>query len=130
MHYSRIMTPEGDHRYFASTAVFLNEVLKLAISLSFAVYDVSRNLAPSTPATVIFEQIYNSVFRGDGWKLAIPAVLNTLQSSLHYVAVSNLDPVHFQVLYQVEVRALRGAADRPLDGPFVGPGRLRVGLTV
>lgn len=106
MHYSRIMTPEGDHRYFASTAVFLNEVLKLAISLSFAVYDVSRNLAPSTPATVIFEQIYNSVFRGDGWKLAIPALLNTLQSSLHYVAVSNLDPVHFQVLYQVEVRFL------------------------
>lgn len=103
MHYSRIMAPEGDHRYFASTAVFLNEVLKLAISLSFAVYDVSRSLAPSTPATVIFQQIYNSVFRGDGWKLAIPAALNTLQSSLHYYAVGNLDPVHFQVLYQVEV---------------------------
>ena len=108
MHYSRIMTPEGDHRYFASTAVFLNEVLRLAISLSFAVYDVSRNLAPSTPATVIFEQIYNSVFRGDGWKLAVPAALNTLQSSLHYAAVSNLDAVHFQVLYQVEVRAADG----------------------
>ncbi|SPO04769.1 related to UDP N-acetylglucosamine transporter (Golgi UDP-GlcNAc transporter) [Cephalotrichum gorgonifer] len=105
MHYSRIMAPEGDHRYFASTAVFLNELLKLAISLSFALHDVSRALAPSTPATVIFQQIYNSVFRGDGWKLAIPAALNTLQNSLHYVAVSNLDAVHFQVIYQVEILA-------------------------
>jgi len=97
------MAPAGDQRYFASTAVFLNEVLKLAISLTFSIYEVSRTLAPSTPATVIFQQIYNSVFRGDGWKLAIPAALYTLQNSLHYVAVSNLDAVHFQVLYQVEV---------------------------
>ncbi|PKS11331.1 hypothetical protein jhhlp_003093 [Lomentospora prolificans] len=105
MHYSRIMTPAGDQRYFASTAVFLNEVLKLAISLTFSIYEVSRTLAPSTPATVIFQQIYNSVFRGDGWKLAIPAALYTFQNSLHYVAVSNLDAVHFQVLYQVEILA-------------------------
>ena len=45
--YARVaLAPEGDHRYFASTAVFLNEVLKLAISLSFAVYDVSRPAEP------------------------------------------------------------------------------------
>jgi len=28
MHYSRIMPSVGGHRYFASTAVFLNEVIK------------------------------------------------------------------------------------------------------
>ncbi|KAI1342970.1 nucleotide-sugar transporter [Xylariaceae sp. FL0016] len=103
MHYSRMMPPDGDHRYFTSTAVFLTEVIKLAISLTFAIYEVSRSLAPSTPATTIFEQIYNSVFSGDGWKLAIPAVLYTLQNSLQYVAVGNLDPVHFQILYQLKI---------------------------
>ncbi|KAI0477612.1 nucleotide-sugar transporter [Xylariaceae sp. FL0804] len=103
MHYSRMMPPDGDHRYFTSTVVFLTEVIKLAISLTFAIYDVSRSLAPSTPATVIFEQIYHAVFSGDGWKLAIPSVLYTLQNSLQYVAVGNLDPVHFQILSQLKI---------------------------
>ncbi|KAI0016787.1 nucleotide-sugar transporter [Xylariomycetidae sp. FL0641] len=103
MHYSRMMPPSGDHRYFTSTAVFLTEVIKLAISMTFAMYEVSRSLAPSTPATVLFEQIYRSVFSGDGWKLAIPATLYTLQNTLQYVAVGNLDPVHFQIVYQLKI---------------------------
>ena len=103
MHYSRMMLPSGDHRYFASTAIFLTELIKLAISMTFSIYEVSSSLAPSTPATVLFEQIYNQVFSGDGWKLAIPATLYTLQNTLQYVAVGNLDPVHFQILYQLKV---------------------------
>ncbi|KAI3333454.1 nucleotide-sugar transporter-domain-containing protein [Ustulina deusta] len=102
-HYSRMMPPSGDHRYFTSTAVFLTELVKLAISLTFAIYEVSRTLAPSTPATVLFLQIYNSVFMGDGWKLAIPAMLYTLQNTLQYIAVENLDPVHYQVILQLKI---------------------------
>jgi hypothetical protein len=34
MHYSRIMPLVDGQRYHASTSVFLNEVLKLGISLS------------------------------------------------------------------------------------------------
>lgn len=98
-----MMQPEGDHRYFTSTAVFLNEVIKLAISATFALYEVSGSLAPQTPATVLFEQIYHSVFSGDGWKLAIPATLYTFENTLQYVALGNLDPVHFQILYQLKV---------------------------
>jgi solute carrier family 35 (UDP-sugar transporter), member A1/2/3 len=109
MHYSRIMPPEGDHRYFASTAVFLNEVLKLAISLAFAIREASSSLAPDTPTSTMLEQIYNSVFSGDGWKLAIPAVLYTFQNTLQYVALENLDAVHFQILYQLKVgHVIRG----------------------
>lgn len=93
----------GSHRYFTSTAVFLNEVIKLALSLTIAMYDISRTLPPSTPATVLLEQLYMSVFSGDGWLLAIPAVLYTLQNSLQYIAVSNLDAVHFQILYQLKI---------------------------
>ncbi|KAI6383299.1 hypothetical protein MCOR25_000219 [Pyricularia grisea] len=103
LHYSRIMPPDGDHRYFTSTAVFLNEIIKLAISLTFALLEHSRSLAPQTPATVLFEQLYNSVFSGDGWKLIIPAALYTLQNTLVYVAVGNLDPIHFQILYQLKI---------------------------
>ncbi|KAN0098570.1 udp-galactose transporter-like protein [Hyaloscypha variabilis] len=97
------MPLSGGHRYYASTAVFLNEVIKLAVSLTIAMYDISRTLPPSTPATVLFEQLYMSVFSGDGWKLAIPATLYTLQNSLQYIAVSNLAAVHFQILYQLKI---------------------------
>ncbi|KAH7161624.1 nucleotide-sugar transporter-domain-containing protein [Dactylonectria macrodidyma] len=103
MHYSRVMPPSGDHRYFTSTAVFLNEVIKLAVSLTLAIYETSKTLAPTTPATVLFEQIYNSVFAGDGWKLAVVAAFYTLQNLLQYVAVGNLDAVHFQILYQLKI---------------------------
>ncbi|KAH8902131.1 nucleotide-sugar transporter [Coniochaeta sp. PMI_546] len=101
MHYSRIMPPQGDHRYFASTAVFLAEVLKLAVALTFAIYEVSGSLAPQTPATVMFQQIYNSVFSGDGWKLVIPATLYTLQNTLQYVALGNLDPILTTAFFSV-----------------------------
>lgn len=99
------MPSVGHHRYFTSTAVFLNEVVKLAVSLTLAMYESSQTLAPSTPATVLFEQIYNAVFAGDGWKLAVPATLYTIQNILQYTAISNLDAVHFQVLYQLKVCA-------------------------
>lgn len=109
------MPLSGGHRYFTSTAVFLNEVIKLAVSLTIAMYDISRTLPPSTPATVLFEQLYMSVFSGDGWKLAIPATLYTLQNSLQYIAVSNLAAVHFQILYQLKVEFMfygeNGSAD-------------------
>lgn len=98
------MPPSGDHRYFTSTAVLLNEVIKLAVSSTLAIYETSKTLAPSTPATVMFEQIYNAVFSDDGWKMAVPAAFYTLQNLLQYVAVGNLDAVHFQVLYQLKVR--------------------------
>ncbi|KAF5968864.1 putative UDP-galactose transporter [Fusarium bulbicola] len=94
MHYSRVMPPSGDHRYFTSTAVFLNEIIKLAVSLSLAIYDTSKTLAPTTPATVLFEQIYNSVFAGDGWKLALTAAFYTLQNMLHAVSAQGM-PHHY-----------------------------------
>ncbi|KAJ9618707.1 UDP-galactose transporter Gms1 [Taxawa tesnikishii (nom. ined.)] len=96
MHYSRIMPLVGGHRYFASTAVFLNEVIKLAFSLTMALYDLSSNMSASSSATSLFGDLAHSVFTGDSWKLAIPAMLYTLQNSLQYIAASNLDAGTFQ----------------------------------
>lgn len=97
------MTPVNGLRYFTSTAVFLNEVLKLGLSLTMALYEISRTLPPSAPATTLFGQVSNAVFTGDSWKLAIPAMLYTLQNSLQYVAISNLDAATFQVTYQLKI---------------------------
>jgi UDP-sugar transporter A1/2/3 len=103
MHYSRVMPTDGDHRYFPSTAVFLTEVLKLAVCLAILLKETAATLAPDTPPNVLVEQVYNAVFAGDGWKLAVPAAFYTLQNLLQYVAIGNLDAVQFQVLYQFKV---------------------------
>ena len=97
------MPPVGGRRYFTSTAVFLNEVLKLAICLTIALYDISRTLSPSVPATTLFTSLTSAVFTGDSWKLAIPASLYTLQNSLQYIAISNLDAATMQVTYQFKI---------------------------
>ena len=103
MHYSRIMPLVGGQRYLASTAVFLNELFKLAISLSMALYDLSATFPASSTATALFSELFRQVFTGDSWKLAIPAMLYTLQNSLQYIAVSNLDAATFQVTYQLKI---------------------------
>lgn len=97
------MRPDGDHRYFTSTAVFLTELIKLSVCLAIALHETRKTLAPSTPASVVCEQVYNAVFAGDGWKLAVTASFYTLQNLLQYVAIGNLDAVQFQVLYQLKI---------------------------
>ena len=93
----------GGHRYFTSTAVFLNEVIKLGVCLTVALYDISQTFSPSMTATSLFSTLTSAVFTGDSWKLAIPAGLYTLQNSLQYIALSNLDAATLQVTYQLKI---------------------------
>ncbi|CAG8932591.1 unnamed protein product [Penicillium salamii] len=104
-HYSRVMPPAGGKRYLTSTAVFLVEVVKLAISLTMALYDVSKTAPPSMPATSLFFSLTSAVFSGDSWKLAIPASLDVLSNSLLYIALSNLQAATFQVTFQLKFLA-------------------------
>ena len=90
-------------RYLTSTAVFMNEVLKLTVCLTFSLYEIARTMSPSMPATSLFSGVLGTVFTGDSWKLAIPASLYVLQNSLQYIAISNLDSVTFQVIYQFKI---------------------------
>ncbi|KAJ5679817.1 Nucleotide-sugar transporter [Penicillium macrosclerotiorum] len=96
------MPPAGGKRYLTSTAVFVSEVVKLAVALTMALYDVSKTAPPSMPATSLFFSLTSAVFSGDSWKLAIPAGLGVLSNSLQYIALSNLRPAVFMVTYQLQ----------------------------
>lgn len=98
------MPPVNGQRYYASTAVLLNEVIKLAISLTMALYEIMTNPKASDASMMdIFEELAAAVFTGDSWKMAIPAVLYTLQNSLQYIAAGNLDAATFQVTSQLKI---------------------------
>lgn len=99
------MPPINGQRYHASTAIFLNEVLKLAISLTLALYEVMTSPQASQTTTImgIFEELASAVFTGDSWKMAMPAMLYTMQNSLQYIAAGNLDAATFQVTSQLKI---------------------------
>ena len=97
------MPVPGGQRYIASTAIFMTEVLKLTICLTASLYELSRTISPSLPATSLFSGVTSAVFTGDSWKLAIPASLYVLQNSLQFVAISNLDAATYQVTYQFKI---------------------------
>lgn len=97
------MPVPGGHRYLPSTAVFLVELLKLAVCLTLALYEVSLTVPRSTSATALFTIMGNAIFSGDSWQMAIPAFLYTLANSLQYVGITNLDAATFQVTYQLKI---------------------------
>ncbi|KAK9366255.1 hypothetical protein V1509DRAFT_641920 [Lipomyces kononenkoae] len=102
LHYSRVKNSTPGERYFASTAVLLVEVVKLIVSLCLTAYEISRTRrvkAASDLPTLVFW----SLFSNGSWRLILPAALYTLQNSLVYVAISNLEVVTFQVTYQLKI---------------------------
>lgn len=103
MHYSRIMPSTSKFRYFTSTAVLLNEIIKLSICVAVAFYERRQRDGPYATTATTIRNLYRDVFADDSWKVAIPAALYTLQNTLQYVAVSNLDAATFQVTYQLKI---------------------------
>lgn len=102
MHHS-LSSPAGTQpRYRASTAVLLVEAVKLVASLALATYDTYTSY-PSGPSSRLLGHLRNSIFSRDSWKLVVPAALYTLQNSMVYTAISNLDAVTFQVTYQLKI---------------------------
>ncbi|KAL1956283.1 hypothetical protein VTO42DRAFT_7456 [Malbranchea cinnamomea] len=103
LHYTRVSPVVGGRRYIPSTAVFLTEVIKLALCMTIALYNISRSAPPSMPATSLFSSLSSAIFSGDSWKLAAPAALYTIANSLQYVGLSNLEVATFQVTYQLRL---------------------------
>jgi UDP-sugar transporter A1/2/3 len=92
-------------RFYASTAILLAEIIKLAFAATMALYEIATSLQRSETPTIgeLARAISRAVFSGDSWKLAIPASLYVVQNSLQYVAASNLDLVVFAVTCQLKL---------------------------
>ena len=97
------MPTDDGHRYLPSTAVFLVELLKLALCLIVALYQISSSIPRSMPTTSIFSALAYATFAGDSWKMAVPAGLYTLANNLQYLGISNLDAATYQVVYQLKI---------------------------
>jgi drug/metabolite transporter (DMT)-like permease len=94
----------GD-RFFPSTAVLLAEVIKLSIFLSIALYEVATGPQTSDAPTIgqLAGLLSRAIFTGDSWKLALPALLYTIQNTLLYVVASNLDAATWAVTSQAKL---------------------------
>lgn len=77
--------------YSRAQAVVVIEVAKGAVALGVAL----TYLTPGAARARILSR--------DAWALAVPAALYVVQNYLHFVAIANLAPGVFQVLYQLKV---------------------------
>ncbi|EEB09489.2 UDP-galactose transporter Gms1 [Schizosaccharomyces japonicus yFS275] len=99
LHYSCIMPGYEDKRYITSTAVLLNELIKLSVCSAVAYNQFRKNAGADARKNAFLREIFSN----DSWKLAIPAFLYTLQNNLQYVAAGNLPAATFQVTYQLKI---------------------------
>ena len=95
MRYSR---STGDNLYSASTAVVMSELTKLVAAS--ALIGVEEGSVKG-----FWNKVYLQIVSmpAEFVKLLVPACLYTLQSNLLFIAVSNLDAMTYQVLYQLKI---------------------------
>lgn len=74
----------------------------MVISLSVTSSQMSKTY-PSWSVAQLWKQQLRSIFSRDSWKLVILALLWSLQNSIIYIAISNLDAATFQVTYQLKI---------------------------
>jgi len=88
----------GRKVFYSSTAVFINEIVKLCVCTAMTIHETIKDTGRFYP-----QDFLNDVFGGDAWKLAVPAMLYAIQNNLQYVASHALDPSTFQVTYQLKI---------------------------
>ncbi|KAF8942806.1 hypothetical protein BGZ47_006105 [Haplosporangium gracile] len=88
----------GRKVFYSSTAVFINEIVKLSVCTIMTIRETIKDTGRFYP-----QDFLNDVFGGDAWKLAVPAMLYAIQNNLQYVASHALDPSTFQVTYQLKI---------------------------
>ena len=96
MRMSRTNHVAGQPMYLASTAVFIMEVMKLAICCCVIAYQSENSLVSELNMHVLQSPVEMA-------KLSIPSFMYTVQNNLLYFALSNLDAATYQVCYQLKI---------------------------
>ncbi|KAA0195658.1 UDP-N-acetylglucosamine transporter [Fasciolopsis buskii] len=85
--------------YLISTIVVCAEFSKLSVCVIMVIVDAKLNVKHGL--SLIYEQVF--VEYRDTLKVLIPSALYTVQNNLLYVAISNLNAVAYQILYQSKI---------------------------
>jgi len=96
MRMSRTSHVEGQPMYLASTAVFVMEMMKLAICCCVIAYQSDSTLLSELNTHVLQSPIEMA-------KLSVPSFMYCVQNNLLYFALSNLDAATYQVCYQLKI---------------------------
>jgi UDP-sugar transporter A1/2/3 len=81
------LTDDQGQKYIPSTAIFITEIFKVLISIIFFLFTTSN------PSQLKFPSI----------KMALPALLYTIQNNILYIAINKLDTATFQITYQLKI---------------------------
>ena len=96
-----MLSAGGGGKYIVSTAVFMCEILKFLIS-TLVVFFVNAKGSLFTFNNVVWKEGTKAKV-ADTIAIAFPACLYIIQNNLQYLAVANLSPAIFQVLYQFKI---------------------------
>uniref|UniRef100_A0A667Z141 Solute carrier family 35 member A1 n=1 Tax=Myripristis murdjan TaxID=586833 RepID=A0A667Z141_9TELE len=84
--------------YFSTTAVFITEVIKLALSVVMLSKETG---SPTRMKNTIVEHIFRSP--KELLKLSVPSIVYAIQNNMAFLALSNLDAAVYQVTYQLKI---------------------------
>lgn len=90
---------EESNLYLISTVVLCAEVLKLILSLTYVIIEEGFNL--KSALELISDQVFLNF--SDTIKVLLPSALYVMQNNLLYIAISRLNAVVYQVLYQTKL---------------------------
>ncbi|KAJ8612738.1 hypothetical protein MRB53_037314 [Persea americana] len=95
------------HRYYPTTAILLSEVIKLAVSLSMALYTISyKHSSSTTTAAALFGKpfaVASSPLMPGRW--SFPQSSSQARARLQYVAAGHVNAYVFQAAFQLKLLA-------------------------
>ncbi|XP_059379232.1 UDP-galactose translocator-like isoform X2 [Carassius carassius] len=93
-----VRTLPGDH-FYTTSAVVMAEVLKVLTCVVIILIEKRGNV--KSFVWLLYDSLVVQYL--DTLKLAVPALIYTLQNNLQYLAISNLPAATFQVTYQLKI---------------------------
>lgn len=94
---------QGGARYLSSTAVLMQELLKIPISFLMLAQESGGVFKGMGRASAVVQEEFIGPRPLESAKILVPAVIYTVQNNLLFYALSNLDAPTFQITYQGKI---------------------------